>query len=134
MDPDVQEALDEFRRELRTLAGARTPRERTAAREDVDDAREDLEDVLRRHGYKLSRRDLDELVEGRDKARFRAWFEELEQERAAAARQDDDEDEDGENDDDEDGEKKRKPAAKRKSAAKQPPQVDGTVETEEEWV
>ncbi len=63
MDDDVREAIEQLRGELKDLGRARTPNERRESQAGVRDAREDLEDVLRREGYRISRRDLDRLVE-----------------------------------------------------------------------
>ncbi len=70
MDDDVKQAIDELRAELREAARARTPAARRDASVDVREAREDLEDLLRREGYRLSRRELDALIDEREERRF----------------------------------------------------------------
>ena len=120
MDDDVREALDELRDEMRTLGKARTPAARASAREDVREAREDLDDVLRREGYHLSRREIDSFVAERDERRIAVAVDKRLAELAADDKDEGEVDEDG----------KKKPAAK-KPAAKKPAAKDG--ETEEEW-
>lgn len=129
LDDDVKRELDSIRAEMRDeLRAARTPRERESVRAE---AREDLEDVLRREGYRLSRRELDEIMSKRDEDRIAAAVDrrlaELEAEREAAEEDDDA--------GDDDGEKKKKPPAKKPAAAgAKKPAGGGDGETEEEWV
>lgn len=125
MDDDVRQALDEMRQEMRELARARTPAQRSSARDDVREAREDLEDVLRREGYQISRRQLDELLEQEDERKFNARMEKFLADRAAA----DEADEDDQDDDGEGANGKPKPKRKPK------PKAGATVvdEEAEEW-
>ena len=89
MDDDVKEALDELRKELREARRSPSPqRDR-----DVREAREDLDDVLRREGYRLSRRELDQLVDEQNERKQRELFERWYEERTAAEQEDN---EDGE--------------------------------------
>src|SRR6202451_3885799 len=104
MDDDVTAAIEELQDQVGKLAKARTPAARTTAREDVSDARDDLEDVLRREGYRLSRRDLDAILEEREGRKFNERLE-----RALKARE---EEADEEAEIDDDGKPKPKPKAK----------------------
>lgn len=123
MDDDVKEALDELRQELRKAQRAPSPqRER-----DVREAQEDLDDVLRRHGYRLSRRELDAILNERDERRQRDLFERWYEERTAAEQEDG---EDGEENEEEgDGEGKTKAKLKQRNAKKE----TKTEDEEEEW-
>lgn len=94
MEDDVREALEELRSELADQRRARTPAAQREARSGVAEAREDLEEVLRREGYHLSRRELDAMLEQRDEAKFRARMDRYLDELAAG------EEEAGEEDDD----------------------------------
>ncbi len=131
LDPEVQEALEDLRRELRDR-GRAAPADRGGHDRDVLHAREDLDEVLRREGYRLSRRELDELVQARDNARLDERLNRLLDERLAAAATDEDDEGDDEGDDDGDGKSKRKPKAKAKPGDKTPPA--GTKDEGEEWV
>lgn len=71
MDDDVREALDEMQDAIAALGKARTPAARREAKAEVAAEREDLEDALRREGYKFTRKDLDSLAEARDEERLR---------------------------------------------------------------
>jgi hypothetical protein len=71
MDDDVREALDEMQDAIAALGKARTPAAKRTAQADVAAEREDLEDVLRREGYRVSRKDLDALIETREEERLR---------------------------------------------------------------
>lgn len=123
MDDDVKQALEDLRGELKDLARTRAgTSERRTAERDVASAREDLEDVLRREGYRLSRRELDRLVDEEEERRFNARLDKALADRAAA----DDEEED-EEELDEDGKPKPKPKGKPKPKAKP------TATEEEEW-
>ena len=122
MDDDVKTAFDELRAEMRDAARARTPAARTEGDRHVREAREDLEDVLRREGYRLTRRELDRLVEEDEDRRFNDRLDKALAARAAAeADEDDDEDEL-----DDEG----NPKAKKKTAAKKPA---AKPTEEEEW-
>ena len=123
MDEDVKTAFDELRAEMKDLARARTPSQRQSAERDVRDAREDLEDVLRREGYRLSRRELDAMIDEREERRFN---ERLDKALAARAAADEDDSGDGEEELDEDG----KPKAKAKAKPKPKP---AAKTEEEEW-
>lgn len=73
MDDDVREALDELREEnarLKRALESGSRRDQTRAREEVASAREDLEDVLRREGYRFSRKDLDRIAQEMDDKRL----------------------------------------------------------------
>lgn len=127
MDDEIRQALDELRAELRDeLRSSRTPTERSSAREH---AREDLEDVLRREGYRLSRRQLDRMIEEDDERRFNARLDKALADRAAAeaeAEGDDEQEADGV---DEEGKPKAKAKAKLRKVA------GGKDEEDEgEWV
>jgi hypothetical protein len=129
LDAEVKAELDSIRRELfDELRSARTPREREAVR---SEAAADLDDVLRANGYRLSRRELDEIMAQRDDDRIAAAVDRRlaairEAERDAA-----DDDESDESDESDDAGEKKKPAAKKPAAKK--PAADGQTE-EEEWV
>lgn len=120
MDDDVKAAFDELRAEMKDLARARTPAQRQSAERDVRDAREDLEDVLRREGYRLSRRDLDAMIDEREERRFNERLD-----RALAAREAAEAGEEEEEETGEDG----KPKAK----AKPKPKPGAKPNEEEEW-
>ncbi len=122
MDDDVKQAIEELREEIRTATKARTPAQRSSAASDVRDARESLEDVLRREGYRLSQRDLDRLVDADDERRFNERLDKALADRAAREEGEEDEDEDADSD-------KAKPKAKRKPAAAAAAKSD----EEEEW-
>lgn len=116
MSEVTAEDLSAIRRELRDLreaqeklAAAKTPAAKEEAREDVREAKDDLDAELRRRG--LSRADLDELQESKEYERFKARQERLEAERAdgkpkprpkpkAKAKADDDDEPDPDDDDD----------------------------------
>jgi hypothetical protein len=124
MDDDVKQALDDLRGELKDLARTRAgTSERRTAERDAAAAREDLEDVLRREGYRLSRRELDRLVDEEEERRFNARLDKALADRAAAD-EDDDENDDAELD--EDGKPKPKPKGKPKPKPK-------PATEEEEW-
>jgi hypothetical protein len=124
MDDDVKQALDDLRGELKDLARTRAgTSERRTAERDAAAAREDLEDVLRREGYRLSRRELDRLVDEEEERRFNARLDKALADRAAVG----DEDEDEEEELDEDGKPKPKPKPKGKPKPKPKPTE------EEEW-
>lgn len=80
MEDDVREALEELRESVAELGRARTPQRRQQAQRQVAEEREDLEEVLRANGYRLSRKDLDELIEEREFERFRARYERMQAE------------------------------------------------------
>lgn len=67
------------------LEAAKTPAARESAREDVKEAKEDLDDELRRRG--LTRADLDELQVTKENARIDARLDERERVRAEDERQ-----------------------------------------------
>ena len=119
LDPEVQDELDAIRRELRDeLRSARTPREREAVR---GEARADLEEVLRDNGYRLTRRELDEIIAQREDDRVNAAVERALAARDAAAAEEEEE----EGEENEDGTPAKKPARKKPAAAK--------GDEEEEW-
>lgn len=121
MDDDVKEAFDELRAEMREAARARTTSERSAGDRHVREARADLEDVLRENGYRLSRRDLDAMIDEREERRFN---ERLDKALAARAEAEAEEGEEGE-EEGEDGKPKAKAKPKAKPTAK--------PSEEEEW-
>ncbi len=125
LDPEVQEALEDLRRELRDR-GRAAPADRGRHDRDVSHAREDLDEVLRREGYRLTRRELDELVESRDNARMDERLNRLLDERLAATAPG--EGDEGDGDADEDGKSKPKP----KPGDKTPPA--GAKDEGQEWV
>lgn len=123
MDDDVKAAIDELRADIKEASRARTPRERSEGERNVRESREDLEDVLRREGYRLSRRELDAMIDEREERLFNERLD-----KALAARVASDEDDEGSEEElDEDG----KPKAKKKPAAKKPAAKQSTEE--EEW-
>ncbi len=124
MDDDVKAAFDDLRGELKELARARTPATKREAERDVRDAREDLEDVLRREGYRLSRRELDAMIDEREERRFN---ERLDKRLAELAEGEEGEGEEGEGDE---GEGEEGKPAKKKAAAKKPAAVK---DEEDEW-
>ena len=71
MDDDVREALERNAGCDRGAGEGRTPAARREAKAEVAAEREDLEDALRREGYKFTRKDLDSLAEARDEERLR---------------------------------------------------------------
>lgn len=125
MDDDVKQALDDLRADLKELGRTRAGSgERRRAEADVRESREDLEDVLRREGYRLSRRELDRLVDEDEDRRFNERLDRRLAELKAA--EEDDGDEDDEEVEGEDG----KPKPKRKPAAKK---TEPAKDEEEEW-
>lgn len=103
IDPEVQAAIDKIGTELRSeLRTARTASDRADVR---GDAVADLDDVLRANGYRLTRRQLDELVDSQEQARIDAAVEKALAARDAAATTDDDDAADDADDDADDGDK-----------------------------
>lgn len=119
MDDDVKEAFDELRAEMREAARAR-PADRASSERHIREARADLEDVLRENGYRLSRRELDAMIDEREERRFNERLDKALAARAAAEA----EEEEGEEEGDEGEAGKKKQAAKKKPAA---------ATEEEEW-
>src|SRR5581483_11545386 len=106
---EIEGMLSEMRDELRS---ARTPREREAVRTET---RADLEDVLRENGYRLSRRELDEIMRKRDDERIAAAVDRRLAELAAEnEEEDDDGDDDDDGGDDGDGGEKKKPSGRQR--------------------
>lgn len=120
MDDDVKEAFDELRAEMREAARAR-PADRASSERHVREARADLEDVLRENGYRLSRRELDAMIDEREERRFNERLDKALAARAAAEQQEEEEEEEV----GEDGKPKAKAKQKAKPAAK--------PSEEEEW-
>lgn len=98
----IRKEMRELREAQEELAKAKTPATKAAAREDVQEARESLDDELRKRG--LSKKDLDELEETKAYERHKARDERLAAEKAASAKpalngaadEDEGDDEDGE--------------------------------------
>jgi hypothetical protein len=134
IDDETKRELDairsEFRDGLDDLKRAGTTREREHARGEIAGAREDLEDVLRREGYRLSRRELDAMIDARDEERFTARLDAALEARAAAEAEEGEEDGDGDGDD---PKKKKPPAGRKRTPAKKPAGSADDGETEEEW-
>ena len=126
MDDDVKAAFDELRAEIKDASRARTPSVQREGDRHVREAREDLEDVLRREGYRLSRRELDRLVDEDEDRRFNERLDKALAARVAA----ESEEEEEELDADGNPTGKKKPAAK-KPATKKPA---AAKPEEEEWV
>src|SRR5581483_10839979 len=125
---EIEGMLSEMRDELRS---ARTPREREAVRSET---RADLEDVLRENGYRLSRRELDEIMRKRDDDRIAAAVDRRLAELAADAEAEDD-GEEGDDDGDDDGsEEKPKPKSRAKPKPKPKAGTTAAEGGEEEWV
>ncbi len=129
MDEDVKDAIEQLRGELKDLGRARTPNERRESERGVQDAREDLEDVLRREGYRINRRDLDRLVDADDERKFNDRLD-----KALAARAAADAEEEEEEELDADG-NPVKPKAKAKPKPKPKPAgaTGAKPDEEEEW-
>jgi hypothetical protein len=127
MEDDVREAIDELRDLVRQGLQARTPERRQEARNDVREAREDLETVLRREGYSFSRKELDALTKERDYQAFRTNFDRMMDE----VGRDDDDDDQG---DDDDAAAKAKPKTRRKPAGKPASGKPADDDDDEEWV
>jgi hypothetical protein len=86
----LADALEEIRGLREDVKRAKTPTAKREAREDVRDAEEDLEDVLRRNGYRLTRRDLDAIVDQREDDVFRQRMDRWLKDRREAGDPDDD--------------------------------------------
>jgi Mg-chelatase subunit ChlI len=127
IDDETRRELEAIRAEMRDeLRAATSSRERDHVR---GETRVDLEDVLRSEGYRLSRRELDELMSARDDARLEAKLDAMLEERARVAAEDEEE-EDGDGDDDD--AKKKKPPTK-KTTAKTTAGAKSDDDEEEEW-
>jgi hypothetical protein len=114
---EIRKLKKELEEAKRDLAAAKTPGQRASAREDVAEAKSDLDDELRRRG--LTRADLDELQQKKEDDRIDARIAAREEARrleAEAADADDDEADDEE-------EPEPKPRAKKeKPVVEEPPE------------
>lgn len=134
LDDDARRELDAIRSELREELDE-LRRSRTAGAGDsaaaTREARADLEDVLRREGYRMSRRELDELVRARDEAALEAKLEAMldarEAARAAAEEEAEEEAEDG------DGGKEKEKRKTKTGAGKKTDGGGADDDEEEEW-
>lgn len=109
---------------IEELKKAATPTQRREARADVKDAEDDLEKLLRKHGYEVTRADLDAMAEEKAYARFARFLE------RAKAETDDETDDDDETaaPADEVARKRRSKTTRRPPA---PPETKSEGETEE---
>jgi predicted ABC-class ATPase len=129
LDDETRRELEELRNEIADLR-----RSRATSRPDTTGlgqtlARADLDEVLRENGYRLNRRELDDLVKSRDDAALESKLEALLTAREAAAAAAEEEEEE-EEELDENGKPKPKPAAKKPAAKKTPAPED---DEEAEW-
>jgi hypothetical protein len=78
---EVRDALGELRGAIEELRSSPPGQPQREARRDVADAEDELEQTLRKHGYRLSRADLDSVVDERSYDRFKTFMERLEREK-----------------------------------------------------
>lgn len=136
-DDDGPDPLDQFRGEVTArldqlgaavdeIQKARTTPQRREAQRDAGEARDDLDAVLRKHGYRLSRDDLDELAEQREYESFRKRMQRFVDEQKAGGS--------GSSDDDDDSGGKGKGKRKAKAGASKGGDDDAPPENRGGWL
>lgn len=125
LDEEARRELDAVRAELADALEELRRRPSADSSGAVREAKLDLDDALRREGYRLSRRELDELVRARDDAALEAKLAAMLDAREAAAREAAEQEE--EEEEEEDGGEPAGKKTKRKKSG------DGDGDEEKEW-